>query len=202
MQGELLFIRRCEQMVLLLQSKDEAEILDLAGYLRQMFLDRHQLAATANIKKRKLQFHVGISRFPPNDPYENMTFWSLLDGLDPDTREPGAPSAYLTRDAFLKHVVINNWGKKISIKDIILHAAEAAGGVHHEPTPRNTPIGIASRKILVYGFPIDVYHLKSITRIALRALQTIIDDVQKRQSALQIGASVPSLDKSSQQEPQ
>ena len=182
MQPEPLFLRRCEQAAVLMQSNDEAELLDLAGLLRQLLMDKYSLMDTANASCVKPKFHVGVSRYAGNDQFADKTFWTILDGLDPEIRAPDAPSAHLTRDAFLKHVVINDHGKSITIKDIIEHAANVSGGVHHDPRPKNSPVSNVNRKVVVYGIPIDVYYIKGIAKVTLRALQPIIDDVQKRQS--------------------
>ncbi|MBX9773659.1 MAG: hypothetical protein K2Y71_04520 [Xanthobacteraceae bacterium] len=180
MRPELLFLRRCEKMDSLSKSNNEADVLDLAAYLRQFILDGHSLIDTVNKSHIKIRFHVGCATYPIDDPHEAQTFWTIVDGLDPEIRRPGAPSAHLTRDQFLKHVVINNFGKKITIKDIIEHTANAAGGVHHDPKPRNTPTANASRTVLVHGLPIDTFYLKPIAIIVLRAVQPIVEDVQKR----------------------
>lgn len=196
MDPEALFLRRCEQAAILTQSNDEAELLDLAGLLRQLLMDKFSLFDTANKGRVKPKFHVGVSRYAENDPHEAKSFWSILDGLDPQIRAPGAPSAHLTRDQFLKHVVTNHFGNKITIMDIIDHAANVSGGVHHDPRPKTTAVARANSQIVVKGFPIATYYLQGIARITLRALQPVIDDVQKRRSQTQSAEPAPLPDKS------
>lgn len=198
MDAEPLFLRRCEQAAILAQSEDEAELLDLAGLLRQMLLDSFKLMDTVNKNRIKPTFYVGISNFSEPDPYELQTFWTILDGLDPEIPGRSGPSAHMTRNQFLGHTVINHFGNKIAIKDIIKHCAEEAGGVHHDPRTKSTPVVKANREVIVKGFPIGVYHLKAIAKVMLRGLQPIIDDVQKRQSASQTGAHAPSPNKPSE----
>ncbi|MGN7883667.1 hypothetical protein [Ensifer sp. 22460] len=181
MHAELLFIRRCEQAAELLHSRDEAELLDLAGLLRQMLMDRFSLMDAVNTNRIKAKFHVGASSYAGPDPYEKQTFWTILDGLDPEIRRPGAPSVTLTRQQFLKHVVINAHGNKITIQDVIEYAANVAGGVHFDPRPRPEPIARVNRTVNVKGIEIAMYHLKAIATVVLRALQPLIDDVRARQ---------------------
>jgi hypothetical protein len=165
-----------------LQSDNHIDLLDIAAILRQLLLDKNKLMDAANKGGIKPKFHVGVSVYGP-DEHADKTFWSMIDGIDPEIRRPGMPSAQLSRDDFLSHVVINNFGKTISIRDIIDHAANVAGGVHLDPRPKNTPIAEAERTVMVRGYPVGAYHLKGIAKVVLRALQPIIDDVQKRQSA-------------------
>ncbi len=202
MNPELLFLRRCEQAAILVRSEDEAELLDLAGLLRQMLLDKFKLMDGANKSGIKPTFHVGVSHFGSPDPYEDKTFWTILQGLDPETRPPGSPSAEMTRDQFLAHVVINHFGDKITIKDIIKRAAEEEGGVYYDPRQKSSAISKVNKIVLVKGFPIGTYHLKAITRVMLRGLQPIIDDARKRETTARSGESLPSPDKSSPQDSQ
>ncbi len=177
MDPEPLFLRRCEQIAELMQSRDEIDLLDVAGLLRQVIMDKHSLLDTANKNRIKPKFHVGVSRYADNDPYEKSTFWMILDGIDPEIRAPGAPSAHLTANQFLQHVVINDHGNRITIKDIIDNCANVSGGRHHDPRPKNTPITLVNRKVTVRGFPVDVSYIRGIATVALRAMQPVIDDV-------------------------
>src|SRR5258706_12455523 len=74
MDPEPLFPRRCEQIAELMQSRDEIDLLDVAGLLRQVIMDKHSLLDTANKNRIKPKFHVGVSRYADNDPYEKSTF--------------------------------------------------------------------------------------------------------------------------------
>jgi hypothetical protein len=122
------------------------------------------------------------------------------DGFNYHVEEfPGSrSSAHLTRDEFLAHVLVNDHGNKITIRDVIDHAANIGGGVHHDPRPKTTAIAKVDSKVMVKGFPIGVYYLRVIAKVALRGLQPIIDDVQKRQSNARPGAFPPLPDKSGQ----
>lgn len=190
MEAEPLFLRRCEQIAAILQSDDEADLLTLAVYLRQMLLDRNRLQDTANKGRVRYNFHVGVSRYLRNDPAPGRSFWSILDELDPELGIPGMQTAHLSRDKFLKHVVHSSYGKQITIRDIVHHAANVLGGAHHDPRPEITPIGLINGKVRVKGQEIAIYYLKGIAKVVLRALQPVIDDVRRRQS--QIDASAPS----------
>jgi hypothetical protein len=197
MDAEPLFLQRCGQLVALVQGDSEIDLLDIGAILRQLLLDKNKLMDAANKERIKPKFHVGLSNFGP-DEHADKALWTMVDGIDPEVRSAQAPSAELGRDDFLNLVVINNFGKTITIRDIIDHAANVAGGVHLDPRPKRTPIAEVDRKVIIQGYPIAAYHMRAIAKVILRGLQPIIDDVQKRQSAAQTDGRVPSPSKSAE----
>jgi hypothetical protein len=197
MEPEPLFLQRCGQLAALLQGNSEIDLLDIGAILRQLLLDKNKLMDAANKERIKPKFHVGASNFAA-DEHADKTFWTMIDGIDPEIRSAQAPSVQLGRDDFLNLVVINNFGKTITIRDIIDHAANVAGGVHLDPRPKKTPIEASDREVIVNGYPIAAYHMRAIAKVALRGLQPIIDDVQKRQSAAQSGVRARSPGKSAE----
>ncbi len=91
MEADKLFLARCRQIASLLESHNEVDLLDLSSYLRALFLDQHALVDTVNAgpEKVRLEFHVGTFS---NQPDQFTTLLSFEDGIDPQTRRPGAPS--------------------------------------------------------------------------------------------------------------
>jgi hypothetical protein len=190
MEAEPLFIQRCEQIVLLLQSQKEMELLDLGGLLRQLLMDKFSLLDTANKNRVKPIFHVGQFTLQP----DKYTQWlALEDGLDPETRPPWKPSTNLTRDEFLRHVVIVANGVPISVKDVIFYAANIAGGVHHDPRSKTDALAVFSKHLGIGGLPAGIRQLKAIARVTIRSLQPVIEDVKQR--AAPSVAPTPSLGK-------
>src|ERR1700686_26238 len=100
MDAEPLFLQRCGQLTALLQSDSEIDLLDIGAILRQLLLDKNKLMDAANKEGIKPKFHVGLSVYGPNE-HADKTFWSMIDGIDPEVRRPGAPSAHFGRDEFL-----------------------------------------------------------------------------------------------------
>ncbi|PDS77380.1 hypothetical protein [Rhizobium sp. L43] len=185
MRPEPLFLERCEQVQVLLESNREIEILDLAARLRQLLLDQHCLAGAANTNKVKLRFEVGHFDGGP-DPFEAyVTFRSLEDGVDPQTRARPQEPLRLNLDEFMAHKVMIVSGAAISIKEIIRHVSNVAGGVHYDPNPKQEYklLQEVGQMFGIGGLPAGVRVLKAMARVALRGLQPLIDDVRKRHPA-------------------
>lgn len=184
MNPDVLFLKRCEQLQLLVESHREIEILDLAARLRQLLADKHPLTATVNTNKVKLRFEVGYFDGPP-DPFEAyVQFQSLEDGVDPYTRHKPQVPKRLNIDEFLAHHVMTVSGERRTIKDIIRHVSNVAGGVHHDPTPDQEYAILVelARAFSVGGLPAGFRILKAIGRVTLRGLQPLIEDVRSRQA--------------------
>ena len=179
MDANQLFLERCKQIETLAHSNAEIDLLDLAARLRQMFLDGDSLVHQANREHRlKLAFVVGEFRSAPDGW---VTIASLEDGLDPDTRPPGSPSKETNLDGFMGHVVLYLKGHGYSVRDIIKHASDAAGGVHRTNSPKGAAQKIAefSAGFGIGGLPAAIRQLKAIARVALRGLRRLIAAAQK-----------------------
>jgi hypothetical protein len=181
MEAEKLFLVRCRQIASLLESNNEVDLLDLSGLLRQLLLDQHALVDSVNggsSEKVKLEFYVGAFSHAP-DQFASLLF--LEDGIDPQTRRPGAPSAVLSMGNFLNHAVIYASGEHLTIKDVIKHAAESAGGVHHNPhSKKHRVLAQLSRRAAVGGLPLGIRMLKAIARVTMRTLTPLIEKVENR----------------------
>lgn len=175
-----LFLERCDQVAILLESHKEIELLDLSALLRQLLFDEKSLVDTVNTRPIRLEFRVGA--WPPMfDPLP--THVSLEDELDPETGPPGISTAItLSRAEFARYPVTYFDGLSISVKDVIRYASNVAGGVHHDPSPRPEfrIMHALSQQIGWGGLPLGIRQLKAIGRVTLRALYPLIDDVKKR----------------------
>lgn len=170
-------------MAMLVASHDELDLLDLAGLLRKVMCDKHSLMDTANVRKIKVRFEVGCfgpSFGPGDDPYwEYVAFQSLEDGIDPQT-SPGGRTLTLNKDDFLKHEILYIYGKAHTVRDVIRFATNVAGGVHHDPNPNREYrlIKAASETLTIGGLPASIRQLKAITRVTLRGLEPLIEDLR------------------------
>jgi hypothetical protein len=179
MEANRLFLERCRQIETLAQSNAEIDLLDLAARLRQVFLDGDSLVHQVNREHHlKLAFVVGQFRSTPD---AHVTIASLEDGLDPDTRPPGLPSKEVNLDGFMGHVVLYLKGHAHSVRDIIKHASDAAGGVHRTDSPREQHKKIAefSAGCGIGGLPAAIGQLKVIARVALKGLRPLIEATQR-----------------------
>jgi hypothetical protein len=179
MRPEHLFLERCEQMAILLQSHKQIELLDLSGILRQLIADKHSLMDTVNTNNLSIRFHVGKFRNPPD---QFTVLQSLEDGLDPQIRAPNAPSTHLSKDDFLAHAVIYFKGTPITVRDLIRYMTNVAGGVHHDPKPNAEyeVMKLLTQQISIGGLPLGVRQLQSVARVTWRAMGPLIEDIRKR----------------------
>jgi len=176
-----LFLERCRQIEVLMSSNNEIDLLDLAAVLRQLFLDDHPLVHKANEKERlKLRFRVGQFR---NEPDEYTLVQSLEDGVDPETRPPGSPSKEVNFDGFINHKVLFVKGQRHSIRDVIKHASDVAGGVHRsDPKERQRLIAEFSAVFGIGGLPGAIRQLQAIGRVALRGLRPLIVAIEENRA--------------------
>lgn len=181
MHETFLFLERCRQVDALMKSQKEIDLLDLSARLRQLLLDGNALVHQANQNYRiKFVFRVGEFRGPPPD--EHDVILSLEDGLDPDTRRPGGLAKEVNLDGFLAHKVLYLRGKAYSVRDIIKHASDAAGGVHRSdnPSEQHKKIADYSSGFGIGGLPAAIRQLQAIGRVTLKGLAPLIEALQRR----------------------
>lgn len=172
MQPDQLLVERCNQIADQIASPLEIDKLDLAKNLRQLLLDDHPLVHKVNKDYRiKLSFHVG--EFSAPHP-EGTTFAILEDGLDPETRPPGAPSKRVNFDGFIKHTVLILRGGEVTVRDIIKVASDVSGGVHHGvPSEAQEALVSFAQHFGIGNLPAGIRQLQAIGRVTLRALRPL-----------------------------
>jgi hypothetical protein len=181
MDANRLFIERCDQVAILLESHKELDLLDLAAKLRQLLFDQHSLADTVNTSPIRLEFRVGEwSEMPPGIP--KPTLWTLEDGLDPETGAPTRGVVVLSRDEFGQYPVAYFQNHPIKVRDVIRYAAHVAGGIHHDPQPQPEyrVLHALSQSYGIGGLPLGVRQLKAIGRVGIRGMRPLIEDVKQR----------------------
>jgi hypothetical protein len=130
----------------------------------------------------KVRIRFRVNRMMDPDPTCHID--SLEDGLDPDPAlEPiyRSPSE-LTIDEFLRHPIMRLDGKEQSMKDIIKFAANVAGSIHLDPKPKReyAIIKAFSNQYGIGGLRLGIYPLGAISRVTLKALQPLLDDIAKQ----------------------
>ena len=176
LDAKQLFLARCNQIESIVDSPHEIDVLDLSGKLRQLLADRHSLLSAANTIKIPLEFWVNDMEWEKFEAF-GFQFGIMPDGLDPyisGSREPTAIKLNLQQ--FLAHPVIFYFGQKLTVLDVIKYAANSAGGVHHDPTPRSEYRSLAElhRDLSINGLPGSTQILRSIAKVTLRSLDPLI----------------------------
>ena len=97
---ETLFVKTLEDIQNRLSGTDPYEILLISALVRKLFLDDHPLVDQVNkVHRVKLSFEITIPHVKPqNEAFQ--TFWTVQDGLDPDTAPPFMQRYSATRDQF------------------------------------------------------------------------------------------------------
>lgn len=182
MDAESLFLNRCKQLSEKINSGNEIDMLDSSAILRQLLIDGTPVLHQANLKyKLKPEFTVCDFSVQPDEFTVNL---SLEDGLDPDTRRPGAPRKAVGLDGFLSHPVVYLKGKPHSVRDIIKHCAEVLGGVHltNNPKERQKLLANYSAEFSIGGLPGATRQMAAVGRVALKGFAPLINAIESSRS--------------------
>lgn len=175
MRVEALFLRRCEQIAKFVESEDEIDLLDLAGILRQMLLDKHCLIAAVNKSRLKIRYRV--SGLEDADPPRigALTMYRPLF-------TEGSEHRLLRDDEFLKVTASHIEDQAISVKDLIRCASHALGGIHHDPDPDPVygPALDFWAVINLRGLAGGAHAIRDIGKIVLEGLGALITEVSAR----------------------
>ena len=102
-----------------------------AALLRKLVLDQGRLMDQVN-RSHRLDLRFRISSISPLEQLlydDNPMFWSIEDGLDPESPFAYAPFE-ATRDQFLARRVMRFGGSWIKVRDVIDQLANIEGAVH------------------------------------------------------------------------
>jgi hypothetical protein len=178
--ADKLFLERSKEIEKLVQSNSEFDVLRLSAALRQLLLDSPPLIHEVNRDRRlKVSFEVGDFTIQPNAHTEVLF---LEDGVDPETRRsPLLPRREVRLEGFLGHKMLYLKGKPHSVRDVITHGANVAGGVHRTTNPeeRHKLIADFSKSISLGGMPGAIRVLQAIGRVTLRGLRPLIEAVER-----------------------
>lgn len=179
MDKSQLFIKTIEDIEERLTSHDEYEILMIAGLLRKLLLDSNPLMNQVNQEKRlKITFTVNYRGVPQTPPIP--FFWSIEDGIDPDTSVPHLSNPKkVNRDDFLKIPIILFNGRIIIVKDLILHMAHVEGAIHPgmPKSDEEKVLKELGQTLGIGGLPTGIRLLKAISRVVLKGLQQLKNEI-------------------------
>jgi hypothetical protein len=108
------------------------EAYEMALPLRKLLLDKSPIVEPVNdVNTRKLTIEYRVAKIT-RPRTGNWSFGEAIHAEDPTVQES------LSRDEFLKHVVMVHDGLEITVEDVIDFCAHHAGGVHYsKPHPKN-----------------------------------------------------------------
>jgi hypothetical protein len=166
-----LFIRTLDDLERRIAEQDPYEILGGSALVRKLFLDDHPLVDQVNCQfRRKIVFEVG--KVPELPAHLKPDFYSIQDGLDPDSSHSPHARATLTRDQFLKMIVMTIGSRDYSLREVILFEANVMGGVH-AGTPKEDKekvLDALGSSMSVGGYRSSLRQLQAVGRVILKAL--------------------------------
>ncbi len=171
-EEENLFIKTLADIQKRLGEVDPYEILMISGLIRKLFLDDFPLVDQVNRKhQKKIVFEVAVPLNRPKD--EPMPiFWTIQDGLDPDTALPFKHRQQLKRDQFFQTTVAIINARPYSVRDVVLFQANVMGGIHvgSPKADKEHVLKQIDQTISVGGYASSLRQLKAIGRVVLKAL--------------------------------
>jgi hypothetical protein len=161
-----------------MESSDPYEILGASGLLRKLLLDSNPLIDQVNSAYRvRISFRISDFDIPHRRPElkGKLTFWSLQDGLDPDTELVGRSAVEITRDQFFSKPLLMLAGAEFSVREIILFEANIMGGIHAGSPKEDKERALASISNVyrTRGLRVPLRQLKSIARVVSRAIDPL-----------------------------
>lgn len=172
----------------------EYDVLGIAGLLRKLLLDGVPLVDQVNRDRGlKIRYRANVRKptwmlagtSPP------PVFWSREDGFDPDSVQTPVEVAELTRDQLLSQVVMTFQGHELTVKDVVLHAANVGGAVHagRPRDEKQRALSALAEQMHWGGYSTGVGILLAIGRVVLRGLRPLRErvalDVGRREEFLQ-----------------
>lgn len=111
---------------------DEYESLQIAALLRKLLVDEVPLVHQVNQKRRvKIVFAVAENpQYAKKVLEDRPLVYFVMDGIYPGTGIPNSTVQRVKLDALLKWRAAAIKGQSVSVKDLIQHLANVAGGVH------------------------------------------------------------------------
>lgn len=178
MEVNELFLARCEEMrVLVANPRAELDLLNLSSCIYQMIIDQPRLIDAVNLHRRKIQFEVAT----PSGAFAGIpgvieTYFdiSLAERMRPDAIKK------LNRDQFLAYNVIEHSRRNITVRELVEHAREVAGGVHFGQPAREKHRKVEdfvnrelAKRWPFLTFRVELMALQSIARVVLRAVEPL-----------------------------
>jgi hypothetical protein len=183
-QAEDLFLNTLRDLESRIGAQDPYEILGASALIRKLFLDDYPLVDQVNREYGlKISFEVTESLgLPPGLP--TPTFFTVQDGIDPDTAPPFKKRTQVTRDQFFKTVLTIVDDRQYTLREIVLFEANVMGGVHAGSAKEDKEQALQqiNNTISVGGYRSSLRQLKGIGRVILKALAPLKSKVEENLS--------------------
>ncbi len=171
-ESEALFLRTLDDIQRRLTQTDPYEILFIAALIRKLFFDDSPLVDQVNRNHRlKITFETTAPFELPTDS-PAPTFWTVQDGLDPDTAHPGKRRYVANRDQFFQTVVTIVNDHQYSVREIVMFESNVMGAVHagSPKTDKEHALKQVDSAFAVGGYASSLRQLQAIARVVLKSL--------------------------------
>ena len=180
---ERLFMSTLHDLASRIVDADEYNVLGASALIRKLLIDDFPLVDQVN-RQYRLKLTFEISESNPSIPgVPEPTFWSVQDGLDPETSRPGKPYKIVNRDQLLATVLAVVNGKSYSLREIVLFEANVMGGVHagSSKEEKEKVLQALSSALTVGGYRVSLRQLQAIGRVVLRGLEPLRTAIRSTQ---------------------
>jgi hypothetical protein len=183
-EAEVLFLRTLDDVGKRLTQSDPYEILFIAALIRKLFLDDFPLVDQVNRNHHvKIVFETTVLHSDRSDGFPAPSFWTVQDGLDPDTCHPGRERYVASREQFFKTVVTIVDNHQYSVREIILFEANVMGAVHagSPKTDKEHVLKQIDSNISIGGHASSLRQLQAIARVILKSLDPLRSSINATQ---------------------
>lgn len=182
---ESLFLSTLHDLSSRIAGHDEYNILGASALIRKLLIDDFPLVDQVN-RKYQLKLKFEISESNPSIPgVPEPSFWSVQDGLDPETSRPGKPRKQVSRDQLFATVLAIVDGKPYSLRDIVLFEANVMGGVHagSPKEEKERVLQTINCTLAIGGHRASLRQLQAIGRVVLRGLEPLRSAIEAAHGA-------------------
>jgi hypothetical protein len=147
---ETLFLSTLDDLEARIASQDPYAILGASALIRKLLVDEYPLVDQINRTYRlKITFEVTEPQgLPPGLP--ELDWYTVQDGIDPDTAPPFLKRQSATRDQLLDYVLARINGRAYTLREIIKFEANVMGGVHGGPQKKKRSMPSSRSTIMLH----------------------------------------------------
>lgn len=174
-----LFLRKLADLESILLGPDQYDYLRAAAILRSFLLDSNRLIDSANqayklpirYRARDVSRDLGLQL----KIRDGVSILSVQDGLYPATAHNTHFVGDFTRDQFLNLFVGRVDGQNITVKDVILYAANKLGGVHFDERGSTKEMALRNscNRFTLGNMTVHVRQIGGIARVVIEATREL-----------------------------
>lgn len=173
--AESLFLNTLRDLESRIPDTDEYVVLGISALIRKLLIDDFPLVDQVN-RQHRLKLTFEITESDPSVPgAPEPTFYSVQDGLDPQTARPGKPQKTVNRDQFFATVLAVAGGKSHTLREIVLFEANVMGGVHvgSPKEEKEKVLQAVNDAFAIGGYRNSLRQLQAVGRVVLRGLDPL-----------------------------